>query len=132
LLTRVEYLKPTPTRDFAVCDAAMTELIRPALYEAWHGVERVTPAGREARSARYDLVGPVCESADFLAHDRELALAAGDVLALMNAGAYGFAMASNYNSRPRPPEIIVDGGQMHVARARETISTLMAGEKLLA
>jgi diaminopimelate decarboxylase len=131
LLTRVEYLKTTTTREFAVCDAAMTELIRPALYEAWHGVERTTPAGTETRSARYDLVGPVCESADFLAQDRELALAQGDVLALMNAGAYGFAMASNYNSRPRPPEIIVDGNHMHLARARETLPSLMEGEKLL-
>jgi len=131
LLTRVEYLKTTPTREFAVCDAAMTELIRPALYEAWHGVERIMPAGRGARPARYDLVGPVCESADFLAHDRSLSLAEGDVLAVMNAGAYGFAMASNYNSRPRPPEIIVDGHRMHVARARESLATLMEGEKLL-
>lgn len=131
LLTRVEYLKTTPTREFAVCDAAMTELIRPALYEAWHGVEPVAPAGAQARSARYDLVGPVCESADFLAHGRDLALTAGDVLALMNAGAYGFAMASNYNTRPRPPEIIIDGTHMHVARARETVAKLMEGEKLL-
>lgn len=132
LLTRVEYLKTAPTREFAVCDAAMTELIRPALYEAWHGVERIMPAGDEARSARYDLVGPVCESADFLAHERDLTLAPGDILALMNAGAYGFAMASNYNSRPRPPEIVIDGSHMHLARARETVASLMEGEKLLA
>ena len=131
LLTRVEYLKKTPSRDFAICDAAMTELIRPALYEAWHGVERVSRAGPTARSGRYDLVGPVCESADFLAQGRDLVLASGDVLALMNAGAYGFAMASNYNSRPRPPEIIVDGERMHLARARESLRSLTEGEKLL-
>lgn len=131
LLTEVEYLKETPARHFAVCDAAMTELIRPALYEAWHGVELLEAPGTNAIPARYDLVGPVCESADFLAHGRDLALAPGTRLAFMNAGAYGFVMSSNYNTRPRPPEILVDGDTVHEVRARERLADLLGAERQL-
>jgi len=129
LLTTVEYLKQTPARHFAICDAAMTELIRPALYEAWHGVELLEAPGESGVAATYDLVGPVCESADFLAHERELSLSAGARLALMNAGAYGFVMASNYNTRPRPPEILVDGGAVHQIRPRERMTDLFGMER---
>lgn len=130
LVTTVEYLKSTPARNFAICDAAMTELIRPALYEAWHDVQLLEAPAATAYQARFDLVGPVCESADFLAHDRMLALTAGSRLALMNAGAYGFVMASNYNSRPRPPEVLVDGTEVYEVRARETLADLMTGERI--
>ena len=130
LLTTVEYLKHTAARNFAICDAAMTELLRPALYAAWHEVQILEPAAAGVR-ATYDLVGPVCESADFLAHGRDLTLLPTSQLALMNAGAYGFAMASNYNARPRPPEIVVDGAKVHEVRPRETFAALMAGESLL-
>ncbi len=130
LLTTVEYLKHT-ARNFAICDAAMTELIRPALYGAWHDVQVLEAPSPTAVQMTYELVGPVCESADFLAHSRALALRPGSRLALMNAGAYGFVMASNYNSRPRPPEILVDGATVHEVRARETLVDLMAGERLL-
>ncbi|MBM4226459.1 MAG: diaminopimelate decarboxylase [Gammaproteobacteria bacterium] len=131
LLTRVEYLKQTPTRHFAICDAAMTELIRPALYEAWHGVELLEAPAASAVAACYDLVGPVCESADFLAHERELSLTPGACLALMNAGAYGFVMASNYNTRPRPPEVLVDGDTLHEIRPRERLTDLFGTERQL-
>ena len=130
LLTTVEYLKHTAARNFAICDAAMTELLRPALYAAWHEVQTLEPAAAGVR-ATYDLVGPVCESADFLAHARDLTLLPTSQLAFMNAGAYGFAMASNYNARPRPPEIVVDGAKVHEVRQRETYAALMAGESLL-
>ncbi len=129
LLTRVLYLKPGDARDFAIVDAAMNDLIRPALYDAWHDVEAVRP--RDDAPRRWQIVGPVCESADFLAHDRDLALAAGDLLAVRSAGAYAFAMSSNYNSRPRACEVIVDGVDMHLARSRETIAELFARESLL-
>ena len=131
LLTTVEYLKRTPKRHFAIVDAAMNDLIRPALYEAWHEVLplRAAPAG--APDTRYDLVGPVCESADFLATDRPLRLEPGSRLAIMCAGAYGQVMASNYNARPRPPEVMVDGGRIHLVRARETVAALYSGEALL-
>ena len=128
LLTTVEYVKQTPSRRFALCDAAMNDLIRPALYDAWHDVEAVNPPGPDAVQGLYDVVGPVCETGDFLAHERSLALAAGARLALMNAGAYGFAMASTYNTRPRPPEILVDGSRCFEIRRRETVSDLMIGE----
>jgi len=131
LLTGVEYVKTTAVRNFAICDAAMSELIRPALYAAWHDVQLLEPPGPAAREAHYDLVGPVCESADFLAHDRLLKVEPGCRLALMNAGAYGFVMASNYNSRPRPPEILVDGRSLHEVRARETLASLMTGERIV-
>jgi len=129
LLTRVLYLKPGESRDFAIVDAAMNDLLRPALYAAWHPVEPVRPRAGAAR--RWQIVGPVCESGDFLAHDRDLALATGDLLVLRAAGAYGFVMSSNYNSRPRACEVIVDGEQMHLARPRERIADLFAHESTL-
>ena len=129
LLTRVIYLKPGAGRDFAIVDAAMNDLIRPALYEAWHPVAAVRPRAGETR--RWQLVGPICESADFLAHDRELALAEGDLLAIGGAGAYGFVMSSNYNSRPRACEVLVDGKSLHLARRRESIDELFAHENPL-
>ncbi len=129
LLARVEYLKHGVAKNFAVTDAAMNDLLRPALYDAWHGVLPVTR--REGPVKRYDIVGPVCESADFLARDRELALAGGDLLAVMSAGAYGMTMSSNYNSRPRPAEVMVDGKTAHLVRDREVAESLFASERLL-
>lgn len=129
LLTRVLYLKPGATRSFAVVDAAMNDLIRPALYSAWHPVDPVRP--RAAASRAWQIVGPICESGDFLAEDRELALAQGDLLAIGAAGAYGFVMSSNYNTRPRACELIVSGDQVHVARQRERSETLWSGESPL-
>jgi diaminopimelate decarboxylase len=129
LLTRVLYLKPGEGRDFAIVDAAMNDLIRPALYDAWHEVEPVRPRAGPVR--RWQIVGPVCESADFLAHDRDLALEQGDLVAIRSAGAYAFAMSSNYNARPRACEVIVDGSQTHLARARESITELFARESRL-
>ena len=126
LLTRVEYLKPSPApgyRNFAVVDAAMNDLIRPALYQAWHAVEPVVKNGGCAR--RWDIVGPICETGDFLALDRELALNEGDLLAIRTAGAYGFAQSSNYNTRPRVAEVLVDGEEFAVVRRRETISDVL-------
>lgn len=131
LLATVEYLKRTPKRHFAILDAAMNDLIRPALYEAWHDVLPLSEAGAEVAEDTYDLVGPVCESGDFLAHARRLRLAPGRRLAIMCAGAYGHVMASNYNARPRPPEVMVDGGRIHLVRARETTPALYSGETLL-
>jgi diaminopimelate decarboxylase (EC 4.1.1.20) len=130
LLTRVEYVKPTPHGRFVIVDAGMTELIRPALYDAWHEIRAVTSRA-EAKAEWCDVVGPVCESADFLAHDRRLAVQAGDLLAVMDAGAYGFSMSSNYNSRPRAAEVLVDGEQVTLIRRRETLDDLMAQEDLL-
>jgi diaminopimelate decarboxylase len=129
LLTRVAYLKPGEVQDFAIVDAAMNDLLRPALYDAWHPVEAVRPRTGQAR--RWQIVGPVCESGDFLARDRELVLAAGDVLAVRAAGAYGFVMSSNYNSRPRACEVIVDGDRVHLARPRERVAELFAHESTL-
>lgn len=129
LLTRVEYLKHTEHKDFAIIDAAMNDLIRPALYQAWMGVSAVTP--REGAGRAYDLVGPICETGDFLAKDRQLNLAEGDLLAVQSAGAYGFVMSSNYNTRGRCAEILVDGDQAFEVRRRETIAELYAGESLL-
>jgi diaminopimelate decarboxylase len=129
LLTRVEYLKLDKARRFAVVDASMSELIRPALYEAWHDIVPVIERG--AAKARYDVVGPVCESSDVLGSDRDLAVEAGDLLAILSAGAYGMAMSSNYNSRPRPCEVIVDRGRATEIRARETVESLFALEKVL-
>ncbi len=123
LLTRVEYLKHTEHKDFAIVDAAMNDLIRPALYQAWMDVQAVR--------RRYDLVGPICETGDFLAKDRDLALAEGDLLAVRSAGAYGFVMSSNYNTRGRAAEVLVDGEQTHEVRRRETVQELYAGESLL-
>lgn len=129
LLTRVEYLKHTEHKDFAVIDAAMNDLIRPALYQAWMDIVPVRPRQGEAR--RYDLVGPICETGDFLGKDRELALAEGDLLAVRSAGAYGFVMSSNYNTRGRAAEVLVDGAAVHLVRRRETLDELYAGESLL-
>ena len=129
LLTRVEYLKGDKQRRFAVVDASMSELIRPALYQAWHDIVEVTPRAREPQTV--DVVGPVCESSDVLGSDRALAAAPGDLLAILDVGAYGMAMASNYNSRPRPVEVLVDGGEAREVRARETIESLFALEKTL-
>ncbi|QCI15201.1 diaminopimelate decarboxylase [Pseudomonas putida] len=129
LLTRVEYLKHTEHKDFAIVDAAMNDLIRPALYQAWMGVSAVTP--REGEGRAYDLVGPICETGDFLAKDRQLNLAEGDLLAVQSAGAYGFVMSSNYNTRGRCAEVLVDGDQAFEVRRRETIAELFAGESLL-
>ena len=129
MLTRVMYLKSGADRDFVIVDAAMNDLIRPALYNAWHAVEPVRP--RAGPTRRYQIVGPVCESGDFLAHDRDLALATGDLLAVRAAGAYAFAMSSNYNSRPRACEVIVDGDRTHLVRPRETIAELFARESPL-
>ncbi|MCK0769691.1 diaminopimelate decarboxylase [Chromohalobacter canadensis] len=131
LVTRVEYLKPGETQHFAIVDAGMNDLIRPALYQAW---QRIVPVDtRQSReTALYDVVGPVCETGDFLGKERELAIAPGDLLAVRSAGAYGFVMASNYNSRPRPAEIMVDGERAQVVRERETLADLWAGEHRLA
>jgi diaminopimelate decarboxylase len=129
LLTRVEYLKHTTHKDFAIIDAAMNDLIRPALYQAWMDVTPVQPRQGEARS--YDLVGPICETGDFLAKGRELVLAEGDLLAVRSAGAYGFVMSSNYNTRGRAAEVLVDGEQAFEVRRRETLAELYAGESLL-
>ncbi|MBI3528948.1 MAG: diaminopimelate decarboxylase [Betaproteobacteria bacterium] len=126
LLTRVEYLKHGDVRNFAVVDAAMNDLIRPALYDAYHEVRQVVPS--TAGSRRYEIVGPVCETGDFLARDRELAVREGDLLAVMSAGAYAMSMSSNYNSRPRAAEVMVDGGNVHLIREREHIEQLFAGE----
>ncbi|HXL83626.1 MAG TPA: diaminopimelate decarboxylase [Casimicrobiaceae bacterium] len=129
LLTRVSYLKPGPLRNFAIVDAAMNDLLRPALYDAWHDVRPVVP--RTLAEQSWQVVGPVCESADFLARDRMLALVEGDLLAILSAGAYAMAMSSNYNSRARAAEVIVDGEKVHLVRPRETIEELFAHESLL-
>jgi len=129
LLTRVEFLKHTEHKNFAIVDAAMNDLQRPALYDAWHDIVAVAP--REGATSRYDIVGPICETGDFLGKDRELALAEGDLLAVRSAGAYGFTMSSNYNSRPRAAEVMVDGAEVHVIRDRETIEDLYRHEHLL-
>lgn len=129
LLTRVEYLKHTEHKDFAVIDAAMNDLIRPALYEAWMDIVPLKP--RDGVARRYDLVGPICETGDFLGKDRALVLAEGDVLAVCSAGAYGFVMSSNYNTRGRAAEVMVEGEAVHVVRRRETLAELFAGESLL-
>jgi diaminopimelate decarboxylase len=129
LLTRVEYLKLDKDRRFAIVDASMSELIRPALYEAWHEIAPLAALDRP--EAVYDVVGPVCESSDVLGTDRRLAIAAGDGLAILSAGAYGMAMSSNYNSRPRPAEVMVDGARAVEVRARETVESLFAGESTL-
>lgn len=129
LLTRVQYLKHGAAKNFAVVDAAMNDLMRPAMYEAWHGVQAVRV--RDRKPAVYDVVGPVCESGDWLARERELAIEQGDLLAIMSAGAYGMTMASNYNTRPRAVEVMVDGNRMHQIRRRESAADLFALESLL-
>jgi diaminopimelate decarboxylase len=129
LLTRVEYLKHTPHKHFAIVDAAMNDLQRPALYDAWHDIVPVQPRSGEARD--YDVVGPVCETGDFLGKQRALVLAEDDLLAVRSAGAYGFTMSSNYNSRPRAAEVMVDGAQLHLIRDRESMDDLYRQEHLL-
>jgi len=130
LLTTVEYLKLNEHKNFAIIDAAMNDMIRPSLYSAWMDLLAVKP--REDGVLRtYDFVGPVCETGDFLAKDRELRIAEGDLLALASSGAYGFTMSSNYNSRGRAAEVMVDGDQCHLIRARETVTDLMRGETVL-
>jgi diaminopimelate decarboxylase len=130
LLTRIEYLKLDKEKRFAVVDASMSELIRPALYQSWHDIVCVEARGaREA--ARYDVVGPVCESSDVLGVDRDLAIAAGDLLAILSAGAYGMAMASNYNTRPRPCEVLIDAGEAIEVRARESVESTYSLERTL-
>lgn len=130
LLTKVEYIKAVEAKHFAIVDAAMNDLLRPALYQSWMAIEAVKPRTDEAEYD-FDIVGPVCETGDFLGKDRRLALQSGDLLAIRSAGAYGFTMSSNYNSRPRAAEIMVDGATMHVARQRETVESLFAGEQIL-
>ena len=129
LLTTVEYLKPGVEKNFCIVDAAMTELMRPALYEAHHGI--VPVQAKQAKSVTYDVVGPVCESGDWLGRDRNLTIEEGDLLAILSAGAYGFVMASNYNTRPKPAEIMVDGNNAYVIRAREKINDLFITESIL-
>ncbi len=128
LLTRVEYLKLDKAKRFAVVDASMSELIRPALYESWHDIVAVKERAAGAMQ-RYDVVGPVCESSDVLGVDRSLAVEEGDLLAILSAGAYGMTMASNYNSRPRPPEVLIDRGRAVEVRARESVESLFALER---
>jgi len=129
LLTKVEYLKHTESKNFAIVDAAMNDLMRPALYDAYHDIVAVSPRDGEANV--YEIVGPVCESGDFLGHDRALNLAEGDLLALKSAGAYGMSMASNYNTRGRVAEVMVDGDKMHLIRQREKVADLFVLENLL-
>lgn len=130
LLTRVEYVKRGPERSFLVVDAAMNDLLRPALYDAWHEVRTVREPAPGASLGTYDVVGPICESADFLAKDRPLAATAGDLLAVMSAGAYAMSMSSNYNARPRAAEVMVDGAAAHLVRRRESVQELFAGESI--
>ncbi len=130
LLTKVEFLKLNEYKNFALIDAAMNDMLRPALYAAWMNLIPLRPR-QQGESRRYDVVGPVCETGDFLAKDRELCIEAGDYLALCSAGAYGFTMSSNYNSRGRAAEIMVDGDQHYLIRERETVADLMRGEALL-
>jgi diaminopimelate decarboxylase len=128
LLTRVQQVKSTPAKSFAICDAAMTELIRPALYQAFHPI---VPERRGGATRHVDVVGPVCETADFLGRDRELAIEAGELLAIADCGAYAAVMASNYNARPRPAEVLIDAREVHVCRERESVAALFAGERRL-
>jgi diaminopimelate decarboxylase len=129
LVTRVEFLKPGAEKNFAIVDAAMNDLARPAMYEAYHGIEPVVK--REGPAHVYDVVGPVCESGDWLGRERLLAIEPGDLIALRSAGAYGFVMSSNYNTRPRAAEVMVDGNKAYVVRAREEVKQLFAGETIL-
>jgi len=129
LLTNVEYLKPTEAKNFAIVDAGMNDLIRPALYQSWMQVVNTTV--RNEPAINYDIVGPVCESSDWFARDRELAIAAGDTLAILGAGAYSMTMASNYNTRQRPAEVLVDNQETHLIRQRDTLDSLWGNEQLL-
>jgi diaminopimelate decarboxylase len=129
LLTKVEYLKPGESKNFAIVDAAMNDLMRPALYDAYHNITTIAESPTQAQT--YEVVGPVCESGDFLGHDRSLAIAEGDYLAIHSAGAYGMSMSSNYNTRARAAEVLVDGDQVHVIREREQIADLFKLERTL-
>lgn len=129
LVTRVEFLKNNDEKHFAIVDAAMNDLMRPALYSAWQDIIPVNK--KQGDGACYDIVGPVCETGDFLGKDRELVIEAGDLLAVRSSGAYGFTMSSNYNTRPRVAEIMVDGNKTHIARERETVEALFANEHIL-
>lgn len=131
LLTQVEYLKSNQEKNFAIVDAAMNDLIRPTLYDAWHDIEPVTPRSDDVPSHQYDVVGPICESGDWLAKDRPLRLEQGDLLAIMSAGAYAFTMASQYNTRARAAEVIVDDQSVHLVRPREDIQKIFESERLL-
>ncbi|GAA5218606.1 diaminopimelate decarboxylase [Corallincola platygyrae] len=130
LVTEVEYLKPGEEKNFAIVDAAMNDLIRPSLYSAWQAIVPVKPR-TDVPEAIYDIVGPICETGDFLGKDRSLAIDQGDLLVVRSAGAYGFTMSSNYNSRPRAAELMVDGSDAHLIRARETRESLWQGEAVL-
>jgi diaminopimelate decarboxylase len=129
LLTEVLYLKPGEHKNFCIVDAAMNDMARPAMYEAWMGI--VPCEQRDDTAQTWDVVGPVCESGDWLGRDRALAVQPGDTLAMLSAGAYGMTMASNYNSRPRAAEVMVDGDRVALIRARETVESLFAGERLI-
>jgi len=129
LLTRVEYLKPGEDKNFAIVDAAMNDLMRPALYDAYHDI--VPLQLKNTPSQRYDVVGPICETGDFIGFARDLSIDEGDYLALLSVGAYGMSMASNYNSRPRAAEVLVDKNEIHLVHERESLTTLMAGERLV-
>ena len=130
LVTQVEYLKPTAHKNFAIVDAAMNDLVRPSLYSAW---QEIIPVNLQSNAPEqlWDIVGPVCETGDFLGKDRVLKLSQGDLLAIRSSGAYGFSMSSNYNSRPRVAELMVDGNHVHLIRERESIAQLWEGEHLL-
>ena len=130
LLMKVEFIKTNGEKNFAIVDAAMNDMLRPALYKAWMDIQP-TSSHSSATAALYDIVGPVCETGDFLGKDRSLAISQGDNLCLFSAGAYGFVMSSNYNSRPRVPEVMVDNNLIYLVRARETIADLVRGEQLL-
>lgn len=131
LVTKVEFIKQNQDKFFAIVDAGMNDMLRPALYQAWQNIVPVTPRNDDTPTHNFDIVGPVCETGDFLGKDRMLALQQGDLLAQRSAGAYGFTMSSNYNSRPRVAEIMIDGKQSHLIRARETVESLWQGEKIL-
>jgi diaminopimelate decarboxylase len=128
LVTEVQYLKESEDKSFAIVDAAMNDLLRPALYGAWQDIVPVVPRTQAARA--FDVVGPVCETGDFLGKQRLLAVEQGDLLAIRSAGAYGFTMSSNYNSRPRAAEVLVDGDTAHLVRRRETVAELFQGEAI--
>ena len=130
LLSEVLYLKPGPTKNFCIVDAAMNDLVRPAMYQAWMNIVPCM-ARTDVAAATWDVVGPVCESGDWIGRDRELAVKPGDVVAVLSAGAYGMTMASNYNTRPRAAEVMVDGGHAFVIRDREDARALFAGERLI-
>ena len=130
LLMKVEYLKSNTRKNFAVVDAGLNDILRPALYSAWQNIVPVHQRD-DLEAVTYDVVGPVCETSDLLGSERSLAIGSQDILAITDAGAYGYVMSSNYNSRPRPPEVMVDGDQYHIVRKRETLSELVAGESLL-